>query len=142
MPQLQRNHIKKTLELGALMLNLKLSVSSGDLIQPILNLSLVLIVYLSSSSSAPPAHVVLLSDADVVVLVLQMVVRLEVVERVHLSEGSRGQRSNRNSDTNACRQFNVRKITNQRILQKIEKGKKLTPRSPCSTEDIPATEET
>ena len=87
MPQLQRNHIKKTLELGALMLNLKLSVSSGDLIQPILNLSLVLIVYLSSSSSALPAHVVLLPDADVVVLVLQMVVRLEVVERVHLAEG-------------------------------------------------------
>ena len=89
------------------MLNLKLSVSSGDLIQPILNLSLVLIVYLSSSSSSPPAHVVLLSDADVVVLVLQMVVRLEVVERVHLADGSRGQRSNRNSDTNASIQFNV-----------------------------------
>ena len=86
-PHLQRNQIKKTLELGALMLNLKLSVSSGDLIQPILNLSLVLIVYLSSSSSSPPAHVVLLSDADVVVLVLQMVVRLEVVERVHLADG-------------------------------------------------------
>ena len=82
----RRNHMKKTLELGALMLNLKLSVSSGDLIQPILNLSLVLIVYLSRSSSSPPAHVVLLSDADVVVLVLQMVVRLEVVERVHLPE--------------------------------------------------------
>ena len=71
------------MELGALMLNLKLSVSSGDLIQPILNLSLDLIVYLSKS---PPAHVVFLSDADVVVLVLQMVIRLEVVERVHLSE--------------------------------------------------------
>ena len=85
-PHLQRNHIEKTLELGALMLNLKLSVSSGDLIQPILNLSLVLIVYLSSSSSSPPAHVVLLSDADVVVLVLQMVVRLEVVEGVHLAD--------------------------------------------------------
>ena len=73
------------------MLNLKLSVSSGDLIQPILNLSLVLIVYLSSSSSSPPAHVVLLSDADVVVLVLQMVVRLEVVEGVHLADGLRDQ---------------------------------------------------
>ena len=79
----------------------------------------------------------LLSDADVVVLVLQMVVRLEVIERVHLAEGLTDQRSNRNTDTLADR-----KTTNQRILQNIEEGKKLTPRSPCSTEDIPATGET
>ena len=65
------------------MLNLKLSVSSGDFIQPMLQ-------WLTSSLSShstitqEPAHIILLANTDIVVLVLQMVVRFEVVEVVHL----------------------------------------------------------
>ena len=47
-------------------------------------------LYISSSLSShstisqKPAHIILLANTDIVVLVLQMVVRFEVVEVVHL----------------------------------------------------------